>query len=144
MTFLGQGLVTMGNVVFTDANLSKFTLTSTGKMYMRQNSGNAQKMFQLLNQELRESLKAEYTADDIKTKIDKMKLDTWSGTYVSFVQQWEYLLHTYDELTVNKGENTGIFPLTDGQKKAMLKKALESSAIMKKLNSDETIKGVKL
>ena len=59
-------------------------------------------------------MKAEYKADNIKDKIDEMDLSTWSGTYVSFIQEWENQIHLYDDLTVNKGENTGIVALTEG------------------------------
>ena len=88
--------------------------SANGKMYIRQYPGDAQKIFHMLHEEHRESLKAEYNAEEIKKKIENMKLDTWNGTYVSFVQQWENLIHIYDDLTINKGTNTGIVALTDG------------------------------
>ena len=45
----------------------------------------------------------------------------------------------YDKLTTNKGADTGIIPLTDGEKKRILKHALESSAAMKTLTTDENV-----
>jgi hypothetical protein len=45
----------------------------------------------------------------------------------------------YDELTANKGADTGIIPLTNGEKKRMLKCALESSVVMKKLTTDKNV-----
>lgn len=59
--------------------VSKVT-TANGKMYIRQYPGDAQKIFTLLHEEHRESLKAEYNAEEVKSKIDNMKLDTWNGT----------------------------------------------------------------
>jgi hypothetical protein len=111
--------------------------TGNGKQYMRQNPGNAQKIFHLLHLEHRESLKAEYGAEDLREKLDKFDLSTWTGTYVSFIEDWERNLHLYDELTANQGEHTGIVALTEMEKKRMLKKAVNSSAALKKLTTDE-------
>ena len=94
--------------------------TPTGKTYLRNHPGNAQKVSQLLHHELRQSLKAEYSADDLRQKLDTADLSTWNGTYVTFIEQWDQNIHMYDELTTNKGADTGIVPLTDGEKKRML------------------------
>ena len=88
----------------------------SGKIYIRNNPGDAQKIFHLLHEEHRESLKAEYNAEEVKRQIEALKLDSWSGTYVSFIQKWDSLLHLYDDLTVNKGTNTGIVALSDSGK----------------------------
>lgn len=48
-------------------------------------------------------------------------------------------MHLYDDLTINKGANTGIVALTDGEKKRLLKNALVSSAAMNKLTTEENL-----
>jgi hypothetical protein len=111
--------------------------TPSGHTPLRNHPGNAQKVFQLLYHELRQSLKAEYSADDLRQKLEKSDLITWTGTYVSLIEQWDQNIHMYDELTAIKGADTGIIPLTDGEKKRMLKRELESSAVMKNLTTDE-------
>ena len=60
------------------------TSTTTGKTYLRNHPGDAQKVFQLLHHELRQSLNAEYSADNLRQKLDTADLSTWTGTYVGF------------------------------------------------------------
>jgi hypothetical protein len=59
--------------------------TPSGKTHLSNHPGNAQKGFQLLHHELHQSLKDEYSADDLGLKLDKSDLSTWTGTYVSFI-----------------------------------------------------------
>jgi hypothetical protein len=54
--------------------------TATGKQLIRQHDGGAQLVFAKHHQELKESQKAEFSADDLHDKIKDLVIDKWTGT----------------------------------------------------------------
>ena len=113
--------------------------TATGQMFIRKHDRDAQTIFKLLAYEQTASIKAEFNADDLRTKIDALDIGSWKGTYATFLEHWEKQIHLYDQLTINKAEETGFVPLTEAEKKRMLCKALSASGVMVKLTTDENI-----
>ena len=72
--------------------------TATGKQLIREHDGDAQMVHAKLHQELKESQKAEFSADDLRDKIKAFALNKWTGTYVSFLEHWSSQLFLWCEL----------------------------------------------
>ena len=119
---------------FMWAVLSSKLKTSTGKMYMRQNKKDPQAVFRLLDVEYNKSLKAEYSAEDLLEKINDLDIKKWDKTYVSFMEHWAKLMDRYLDLTANSEA-----PLTAGEKKKMLKRAVSGSESLAALVTNENI-----
>ena len=95
--------------------------TSTGKQLIREHDGDAQMVFAKLHQELKESQKAEFSADDLHDKIKALSIGKWTGTYVSFLEHWSSQLFLWCELVAGTRADP-----EDIEKKKMLKTSVST------------------
>jgi hypothetical protein len=108
--------------------------TATGKQLIRQHDGDAQLVFAKHHQELKESQKAEFSADDLHDKIKDLVIDKWTGTYVSIHEHWITQLFLCCELVVG----TRAYP-EDVEMKKMLKTSVSTAAVMASIATQGTI-----
>ena len=108
--------------------------TANGKQLIRQYDGDAQMVFAKLHQELKESQKAEFSADDLHDKIKALSISKWLGTYVSFLEHWSTQLFLWSELVAGIQSEP-----QDIEKKKMLKTSVGTAAIMASIATQETI-----
>jgi hypothetical protein len=108
--------------------------TATGKQLICQHDGNAQSVFAKHHQELKESQKAEFSADDLHDKIKDLAIGKWTGTYVSIHEHWSTQLFLWCELVAG----TRAYP-EDVEEKKMLKTSVSTAAVMASIATQETI-----
>jgi hypothetical protein len=108
--------------------------TSSGKQFIRQHDKDPQTVFAKLHQELKQSQKAEHSADDLYDTIKALSLNTWQGSYVSFLEHWSSQLYVWCELVAG----TRTEP-EDTEKKKMLKTSVSTASVMASIGNQETI-----
>ena len=107
---------------------------ANGKQLIRQHDRDAQMVFAKLHQELKESHKAEFSADDLHDKIKDLSMSKWTGTYVSFLEHWSTQLFLLCKLVAG----TRTQP-KDIEKKKMLKTSVATAAVMASIATQEVI-----
>jgi hypothetical protein len=108
--------------------------TTNGKQLIRLHEGDAQLVFAKLHEELKESQKAEFSADDLEDKLKDLAINKWTGTYVSFLENWSTQLYLWCELvTGNRTEPQ------ENDKKKLLKTSVSTAPVLASIATQETI-----
>jgi hypothetical protein len=108
--------------------------TATGKQLIREHNEDPQTIFAKLHQELKQSQKAEFSADDLHDTIKALAINKWTGSYVSFLEHWSTQLFLWCELVTGTREEPA-----DIEKKKMLKTSVSTAAVMASIATQETI-----